>query len=344
MHRASGLKLISSLFAATCILMVSAQGSAGSWSVKKTIPLGGVGGWDYLKVDEPGRRLFVTHANHVIVLDLKNDRIVGMLESLGAHGVAFAPELNRGFISNGGGGTVTIFNLTTLKPIQSVKVGENPDAICYEPLTKRVFAFNGRSHTASVLDATQGTLLGGIPLPGKPEFAQADGKGFVFDNIEDKALVIKIDAARMKIITTWPLPGESAPSALAIDAFRHRLFVGCGAKRLYVLDSISGRTLATLSIGNGVDAVAYDPVGKHLFASCGDGTLTIIDQVSADVYAPAVQVTTERGARTMAFDSATQTAYLPIATFGPPPTPTAEQPHPRPAIVPGTLRLLVVRP
>ena len=333
--------IASLLFA--CTLITTGHASSSHWSVTKEIPLGGEGGWDYLAIDTLGNRLFVTHANHVVVLDLKSERVIGSLDSAGAHGVAFAPELNRGFISNGANGTVTIFDLATLKPIQSVKVGENPDAICYEPRTKRVFAFNGRSKSASVIEAATGKIAGEIPLPGKPEFAQADGTGFIFDNIEDKGLVLKIDAAKLAIATQWQLPAGSAPGALAIDASSHRLFSGCDGKILYVLDTESGKIIAKLPIGDGVDAAVYDPVEKQIFASCGDGTLTVIKQKSADDYLVEDQVKTEHGARTMAFDSVTQTAYLPIAKFGPPSAPTPGHPHGRPSIVPGSLKLLVVK-
>jgi len=329
-----------------CLITTSIHGQApsSSWSITKEIPLGGDGGWDYLATDAPGQRIFITHGNHVIVLDTKTDSVIGSLDSAGAHGVAFAPDLNRGFISNGASGQVTIFDLKTLKAIQSVKVGNNPDAICYEPVTKHVFAFNGRSHTVSVLDPATGQVVGEFPVPGKPEFAQVDGRGFVYDNIEDKGLVLKIDASKLAIVEQWPLPAGSEPSGLAIDAAHHRLFSACGGKKLHVLDSETGKIVATLPIGNGVDAAAFDPVNSRIFASCGDGTLTVIKEKSPDQYSIEAQVKTEPGARTMAFDSATQTAYLSCAAFGPPPVPTAEHPHPRPTPLPNSFKILVVKP
>jgi DNA-binding beta-propeller fold protein YncE len=333
-------RLLVPLILAGFVSLASAQ---AAWTVTKSIPLGGEGGWDYVTMDPAGHRLFVTHANHVLVVDLKTETVMASLDSTGAHGVALAPELNRGFISNGASGTVTIFDLQKLTPIQSVTVGKNPDAICYEPKTRRVFAFNGRSGSASVIDAATGKVLGEIPLPGKPEFAQTDGAGFVFDNIEDKGLVLKIDAAKMAIVAQWPLPAGSEPSALAIDAAHERLFAGCGDQKLRVVDGNSGAIIATLPIGKGVDADVYDPTGGRIFASCGDGTLTVIKQNSADQYTVEEKAPTEKGARTLAFDPATQTAYLPTAKFGPPTAPTAEHPHPRPSIVPGSLKLLVVR-
>jgi DNA-binding beta-propeller fold protein YncE len=336
--------LTSFLIAGLMTVVVHGQAPSSTWSIAKEIHVGGDGGWDYLATDVPGQRLFVTHGNHVLALDLKTGNVVGSLDSARAHGVAFAPDLKRGFISNGDSGKITLFDLQTLKPIQSVKVGENPDAICYEPATKHVFVFNGRSRTVSVVDPVTGSVVGGFPVPGKPEFAQVDGSGFVFDNIEDKGLVLKIDAAKMAIVAQWSLPTGSEPSGLAIDAAHHRLFSACGDKKLHVLDSDTGKVIATLPIGEGVDAVAFDPVNQHVFASCGDGTLTVIKEESPDQYSVEAQVKTEPGARTMAFDSATQTAYLSCASFGPAPAPTAEHPHPRPSPLPDSFKLLVVKP
>ena len=312
------------------------------WTVTREIPLGGEGGWDYLAIEPRGDHLFVTRMNHVLVLDLKTEKVIASLDAQRAHGVAFAPGLHRGFVSNGDSNRVTIFDLDTLKPISTVPVGGGPDAITYEPVTKRVLAFNGHVCTVSFLDGTTGKVLGEMPLPGKPEFAQADGRGFVFDNVEDKSLVVKIDAAKMAIVSQWGLPFESSPSALAIDPENHRLFAGCGNKKLYVLDSDSGKVIGALPIGAGVDAAAFDPVGKRVFASCGDGTLAVIDELSPDKFIVEQQAITRKGARTLAFDAQTQTAYLPTARFGPAPSATLAQPHPRPSILKGTFTVLVV--
>lgn len=315
---------------------------SGDWSIIKHIHLGGLGGWDYLTVDSKTERLYVSHASHVLVLDLKKDQVIATLDSVGVHGIALAPELDRGFISNGGNGTVTVFDLASLKPIISVKVGENPDAICYEPVTKRVFAFNGRSHTVSVIDAVTEKVIGEIPLPGKPEFAQTDAAGFVFDNIEDKGLVLKIDALKLNIVAQWTVGPETEPSALVIDPESHRLFIGCGDQTLSVMNDETGRIVETMPIGRGVDATAYDPMRHRVFSSCGDGTLTVIDQKSSDQYEVEATVPTAKGARTMAIDSRTGWAYLPSAQFGPAPPPTREHPRSHPAVLPDTLELLVV--
>jgi DNA-binding beta-propeller fold protein YncE len=194
-----------------------------------------------------------------------------------------------------------------------------------------------------VIDAVGEKVIGEISLGGKPEFAQADGKGFVFDDLEDKSQVVKIDAASLTVIARWPLPAESGPSGLAVDSVKDRLFIGCGNKTMAVMDDISGKILATLPIGQGVDACSYDPVHDRAFASCGDGTMTVVQQSDyADTYAVSATVQTEPKARTMAFDPTTGIVYLPDAKFGPAPAPTAEHPKPRPSILPGSLEILVI--
>jgi YVTN family beta-propeller protein len=324
-------------------LMVHSWGADPGWSIVHRIPIGGKGGWDYLAV-EPGKsRLFLSHAQEVVVVDLKSRAIVGSIAAAGVHGIAFAPELGRGFISNGGDGTVTVFRLDTLQVETHLPAGKNPDAICYEPATQRVFAFNGGSGTATAIDAKGEKVIGEIPLGGKPEFAQADGHGSVFDNLEDKDQVLKINAATLAVEARWPLPAGSSPSGLAMDRERGRLFVGCGNQRLIVMDSGSGKIISSLPIGKGVDACVYDPVSRRAFASCGDGTMTVVQQSSTDAYTVTATVPTAPKARTMAYDGTTATAYLPTAKFGPMPAPTADHPHSRPPVLPGSLEIVVMK-
>jgi len=323
-------------------LPIHAAENTSHWTITGKIHVGGEGGWDWVTVEPAMHRLFLSHSSHVVVVDLKTRQVTGSMDAAGVHGIALAPELKRGFFSNGGDGTVTIFDLGTLKILGKVKVGLNPDAVCYEPVTQRVFAFNGHSASATVFEATKGMALKEIPLGGKPEFAQPDGRGGVFVNLEDKSKVLKIDAEKMKIVEQWSLPEESEPSALSIDTVNHRLFIGCGNKKLFVMDSTSGKIITTLPIGKGVDADFYDSTGKRIFASCGDGTLTVIHQDSADQYTVEEMATTEKGARTMGFDPTTSTIYLPVAKFGPPPPPTPEHPKPHSSIVPDTLEILIV--
>ncbi len=317
---------------------------AVGYHVVREIPIGGEGGWDYLAMDAAARRLYVSHGTAVVVLDPDAGRKVGEIDGLsGVHGIALAPELGRGFISNGRSSTVTIFDLKSLAKLGEVKsTGENPDAILYDPATRHVFAFNGRSASATVLDAATGKVAGTIPLGGKPEFATADGKGEVFVNLEDKSEVAAIDARTLAVKARWPLAPCEEPSGMAIDRAHRRLLVGCGNQMAAFVDADSGKVLATDPIGKGVDANGFDPGAGLGFASCGDGTLTVLREESPDRLTVAGNVPTRRGARTMALDEKTHAVYLATAEFGPPPAPTAEQPHPRPTVKPGTFTVLVV--
>jgi len=334
--------LILSFICASILLATHSFGDPAHWSISDRIHIGGEGGWDYLVAQPETNRLFVSHAKQVVVVDMKTKAIIGSIVANGVHGIALAPDLQRGFISNGAGNNVTVFDLTTLKILATLPTGTNPDAICYEPTTHRIFAFNGKSGTATVIDAAQAKVIGEIPLGGKPEFAVADGRGAVLDALEDKGQILKINPTTLAIDARWSLPEGSEPSGVAIDSAHQRLFIGCGNQTMLVMDSSSGKVLATLPIGQGVDACVYDPVGKCAFASCGDGTLTVVQQSDKDTYAVTEKAVTEPRARTMAFNPATATAYLPIAKFGPAPTPSADQPRPRPPVIPDTFEILVV--
>ncbi|MBV9183724.1 MAG: PQQ-binding-like beta-propeller repeat protein [Acidobacteria bacterium] len=312
--------------------------------VIKTVKLGGEGGWDYLKMDSDGRRLFISRATHVIAIDADSLQPVGDIpDTPGVHGIALAPEFGRGFTSNGREGTVTIFDLKTLKVISKIKdVGDNPDAILYDPGSKRVFTFNGRSHDATAIDPEAGTVVGKIPLDGKPEFAVSTTRGEVFVNIEDKSELVALDPKQLKVKSRWPLAPCEEPSGLAIDAENRRLFAGCDNQKMAVVNADTGKVITTLPIGRGVDANRYDPDTHLAFASCGEGMLTVVEEQSADQFSVVETVPTERGARTMALDHKTHQVYLVTAKFGPAPAPTAGQPRPRPAIVPDSFEVLVV--
>jgi DNA-binding beta-propeller fold protein YncE len=313
------------------------------YHVIRTYKLGGEGGWDYLTLDSSSRRLYISRATHVIVIDADSGKPVGDIpDTPGVHGIALAPELGRGFISNGREGTVTIFDLQTLKLISKVKVGENPDAILYDPATKRVFTFNGKSHDSTAIDATKGTVLGTIKLEGKPEFAASDGKGEIFVNIEDKSQLDAIDPAKLEVKSRWPLAPCEEPSGLSIDREHRLLFAGCDNKMMAVVDADSGKVLATPTIGDGVDATAFDPSTGLAFASCGEGVLTVVREESPNKFSVAENVKTQEGARTLALDDKTHQVFVVTAKFGPPPAPTAEQPHPRHSILPDTFVVLVL--
>jgi YVTN family beta-propeller protein len=323
---------------------ISYAQSKSGYHVSKKILIGGEGGWDYLKYDVPSHRLFVSHSDRVVVVNTDSGKVVGeILKTEGIHGVALANEFGRGFTTNGRASTVSIFDLKTLEVLNQVPVGKNPDASLYDTFTHRVFIFNGRSNDATVLDAAQGTVVSTIPLGGKPEAGVSDEKGRVYVNIEDKNEVVVIDSKSMTPLARWSLnPGES-PSGLAIDLEHHRLFAGCGNKLMIVLDADSGKVLASLPIGRGVDGCAYDPGTGLAFASNGDGTLTIVREESPSVFSVLDNVPTQSGARTLTLDPITHTLYLATAEFGPAPEPTAENPRPRRTILPNSFVVLQIQ-
>lgn len=334
------------LISALGVLMAAVAFAAAGpgYHVAKSFKVGGEGGWDYLTTDPGARRLYVSRGTHVLVLDLDSGKTVGDIpDTQGVHGIALAPDLGKGFTSNGREGTVTIFDIKTLAPTGSkVKAGENPDAILYDPASKRVFTFNGRSHDSTAIDAETGKVLGTIPLDGKPEFAASDARGEIFVNIEDKSELDAIDPNKLEVKAKWPLAPCTEPSGLSIDRKNRRLFVGCDNKMMAVVDADSGKVLATPAIGEGVDATAFDEATGLAFASCGEGVLTVVKEESPSKFEVAESVPTQRGARTMALDAKTHTVYTVTANFGERPPATTENPHPRPPMVPDSFVVLVV--
>jgi DNA-binding beta-propeller fold protein YncE len=320
----------------------SAAGPSGYHLLKK-ISVGGEGGWDYLTFDSPTRRLFISRATKVIVLDVDFGKVIGDIPNTeGVHGIALAPEFGRGFTSNGRVGTVTIFDLKTLATIGTAQAGTNPDAIVYDPASKRVLAMNGRSSDSTAIDAATGKVAGTIALAGKPEFAVADGAGHVYVNIEDKSELWEIDLQKLTVTAKWRLAPCEEPSGLAMDISHRRLFAGCDNKMMAVVNADTGKVVATPAIGEGVDANAFDPGLSFAFSSNGgSGTLTVVHEDSPDKYTVVDDVATQRGARTMALDPKTHEVYLATAEFGPRPAATAENPHPRPQIVPNSFVILV---
>jgi DNA-binding beta-propeller fold protein YncE len=318
-----------------------AGAAAGPYSFDREIVIGGAGGWDYLATDAAAHRLYVSHGTEVVVVDTRTKRVIGHItDTPGVHGIAIADDLGRGFVSNGADSTISIVDLRTLKALQKVpSTGQNPDAILYEPRTHEVYAFNGRSGSATVLDGRSGRVVATVKLAGKPEFAQTDpAAGVVYVNIEDKSEIQAIDASTHAVRSTWPIgPGESA-SGMAIDLAHHRLFIGCDNQMMEMLDSTTGKVLGSVPIGAGVDANRYDAGTGLAFASSGSGTVTIA-RVSPDGKLTTVQtLDTKRGARTMTLDPTTHDIYLSTAEFGKP-APGVR----RPPIVPGSFRLLVYR-
>jgi DNA-binding beta-propeller fold protein YncE len=324
----------------------NAAAAPAHYHVLDKIAVGGEGGWDYLTLDAAARRLYISRGTRVVVLDVDSGKTVGEIPGTeGVHGIALAPELHRGFTSNGRSSTVTTFDTGTLAVVGSVKVtGENPDAIIYDPASHRVFTFNGRGKSATAIDAATGTVAGTVPLDGKPEFAAADGKGRVFVNIEDKNEISVIDSRALRVEKSWPIPSCDEPTGLALDRRHGRLFTVCHSRIMAVLDAETGRVVASLPIGEGVDAAAWDPSTSLAFASNGGGTLTVVKQDGPDAYHVVENAVTQRSARTMALDEKTHRVYLAAADFGAPPAPTAEQPRPRPPMVPGSFTILVLGP
>lgn len=303
--------------------------------------IGGAGGWDYLLTDPAAHRLYLTHNNRVEVVDTDTGKVVGAITGLkGTHGVALDPDGKTGYISDGGANAVVVFDRTSFATLASIPTGTNPDGIAYEPVTHTVWAFNGRSNNVSVIDTGSRKLIATIDLPGKPEFPQADGKGTVFVNIEDKNVIVRLDAASHKLTATYPVPGCDSPSGLAYDPDHARLFAVCDGKRMAVVDAASGKVLGLPEIGDGPDAAGYSTRDQLAFSSNGSGTLSVID--AGNGYKTIESLPTQQGARTMAYDPLTDRVYLVTATYGPRPEPTAANPRPRPAVVPDSFTVLVV--
>jgi YVTN family beta-propeller protein len=328
-----------------CGAAAAATSPAQDMGVLQHWQLGGVGGWDYLTLDAAGQRLFLSRGTHVDVVNTDSGKIVGTIPNTqGVHGIALAEESNRGYTSNGRADSVTMFDLASLKVVKEAPVpGHNPDAILYEPTGKHVFTFNGKSKDVTVLDATSLAVVATLPVPDKPEFAVDDGAGHIFVNIESEpGQMVVIDSRSLTIKATWTLPGCASPTGLAIDRVHRRLFSVCDEKVMAVTDADTGKQVTKVVIGEGPDAVAFDAKRAMVFSSNGEGTLSVVTQESPDHYTVAKSVATQRGARTMALDSAHGKIYLVTADFGPPPPATAESPHPRPAPLPDTFRVLVV--
>jgi DNA-binding beta-propeller fold protein YncE len=288
------------------------------YKVLKKIPVGGEGGWDYLTMDAAGRRLYIARANRVTVVDVDEGKVVGEVANTpGIHGVALDLKRKKGYTSNGGDATVTIFDLETLKELARPKVGMRPDAIIYDPASDRVFTFNAGSSDTTAISAETGNVDGTIKLGGKPEFAVADEKGQVFVNLEDKSEVVALDSKKLKETNRWPMAPGKNPSGLSMDRAKRRLFATCHNEMMVVLDADSGKVLDTPAIGKGTDASAFDPGTGLAYSSNGDGTLTVVEEQPADHYRVAANVKTQDGARTMALDTKTHNVYLVTARFKP---------------------------
>ncbi len=298
------------IFILACSLFAVGAPSEG-YSVVKKIPIPGQGSFDYLTVDEAARRLYVSHGTQVEVVDIDSLSIVGKIpNTAGVHGVAIAAEAGRGFVSDGQASTVTIFDLKTLKPIADVPTGQKPDAIIYDPATSRVFAFNGGSNSATAIDVATGKVAGTVNLDGGPEYAAADGNGYVFNNLEDESQVLKINSRELKVEQRWPTAPCKSPSSMAMDTTNRQLFIGCRSKVMAVMNADNGQVVTTVPIGDHVDATAFDTETKLIFNSNGEGTITVIHQDSPDKYSVVETVKTAPRAKTMALDPKTHRLFL----------------------------------
>ncbi|HEY2045625.1 MAG TPA: hypothetical protein VGG93_03485, partial [Candidatus Udaeobacter sp.] len=310
------------------------------------IPIGGEGGWDILTIDSSANRLYLSHSTKVVVVDLNKNAVAGEIaDTPGVHAFVAVPEFERGFSSNGKEAKSSMVDLTTLKTISKIDTGQNPDAIVYEPRHKEVYVFNHTGNSATVIDAKSATITATIPLGGSPEFAVVDEKaGRIYCNIEDKSEVAVIDSTKHEVVARWPIaPGEEA-SGIALDAAHHRLFATCHNKMMVMVDTETGKVVANVPIGAGVDGCAFDDASQFAFASCGDGTTTIAKEETPQKLTVVQTLKTERGARTMALDPKTHRIYLPTAQFQPAPSPSPGASPARPTILPNTLKLLVYGP
>ncbi len=295
------------------IVAAASSATAVDYKVIKTWKLGGDGGWDYLTADGEGHRLFISRGTRVMVVDTTSGKQVGEIpDTAGVHGIALATDLGRGFTSNGREDTVSVFDLKTLAVEKKIKVGSGPDAILYDPFSKRVFTFNGKGSetSATAVDAAKGEVVGKLDLPGKPEFAATDEKGTVFVNIEDKSEIVSFDPLKLTIKARWKLTECEEPTGLAIDRKNRRLFAGCGGnKKMAIVDADSGKVLATPAIGEGCDATAFDADRGLAFASAGDGTITVVREDAPGKFSVVQTLTTQKAARTMALDEKTHQLF-----------------------------------
>ncbi len=344
MNRKSSLFLLAAaasvaLFAAAAVPAVA---QSGKFEVVDHWKVGGDGGWDYLLADPSAHVVYVTHGPRVEIIDTRTGQSVGALTGFkSTHGVALDSDGKFGYVSDGGGNAVWVFDRHTFQVGASIAAGMNPDGIVFEPATKTVWAFNGRSSDATVIDAASQKVVATIKLSGKPEFPTVDGKGNVYVNIETKNTIAKLDAKSKSVVAEWPLTGCESPSGMAIDTAGHRLFSVCDGKKMAVTDYLSGKVVANPAIGDSPDAAGFDARRGLAFSSNGEGTLTVVDAKDPG-YAVLQTLPTQRGARTMAFDSGNGRVYLVTAEVGPRPAATEAVPRPRPSIVPGSFQILVV--
>jgi DNA-binding beta-propeller fold protein YncE len=311
------------------------------------ITIGGDGGWDFLEVDAANHRLYVTRGNRVVVVDLDSEKVVGEIaDTPGVHGIAFVPDLNRGFTSNGGDSSVTVFDTKSLKTLGKVKANGRPDIIYFEPVSRRVFTMNHGTNDTTAIDPDAMKVVGSLALGGVPELAVSDEKGHVFVNLEDKSEVVEFDARALRELRRFPLAPGAQPTGLAFDPKQRKLFSACNNRKLVVMDADSGKVVQTLEIGAGPDGCVFDAATGLICVPCGgDGTLVVVRERSPGQYEVARTVKTQVSAKTIALDPRTHRLYLSAATPLPAPDVAkgaAKKKGGRRGYVPGSFVVLVV--
>src|SRR5436190_1971915 len=320
--------------------------AADAYKFLNEIPIGGEGGWDILAADSAAKRLYLSHATKVVVVDLEKNAVAGEItDTPGVHGFIPVPEVGNGFSTNGKENKASVVDLKTLKTISKIDTGDGPDAFAYDSKRGEVYIFNHKGGSATVVDAKNAKVVATIQLGGEPEFGASDeAAGRVYVNLEDKSEVAVIDAAKHEVVARWPLAPGTEPTGIALDATHHRLFATCHNKMMEMVDTTNGKVVASVPIGAGVDGCAFDDATQLAFASCGEGTTTIAKEEGPDKLTTVQTLKTERSARTMAIDSKTHRIYLPSAQFEPPATPSPGASPTRPKMVPHTMELLVYGP
>ncbi len=327
---------------ALIVLLGAMPACAQQYKLVAEWKIGGDGFWDYMTADPAAHLLYASHGPRVEVIDTTTGKAAGAITGLkGTHGIALDPEGKFGYVTDGGSNAVAVFDRKTFAVVATIPVCTGPDGIAFEPVTSTVWAFCGRSQNVAVVDTKSRSVTATIALPGRPEFPQADGKGNVLDNIESKNEVVKLDAHALKLVATWPLTDCESPSGSAMDTVHQRFFAVCDGKKMAVLDAETGKQLASPDIGDGPDAAGYSEKYQLAFSPNGQsGTVSVVD--AGHGYKTIQTVTTQKGARTMAYDPATDRMYLADADRGPAAAATKDNPRPRPTILPDTFRILVV--
>jgi DNA-binding beta-propeller fold protein YncE len=309
--------------------------------VTKKFPVPGNGGFDYIVFDDSSNRLYVSHGTEVDVLDAGSGKVLGKVEDTpGVHGIAIVPSLHRGFTTNGGEATVSVFDTNTFKTIKKISVDKDPDFTFYDKLTKRVLACHGDAAAITAIDPEKESVIGKVDLGGGAEAAVVDGKGTGFVNLEEESTVVSFDPQSLAVKQKWPITGCKTPTGLAMDEANSRLFIGCRSKVLAVMDAKNGKVITTLPIGDRVDAVAFDRKNKLIFASNGEGTVSVIRQKGANEYESAGDIRTQPSAKTMAFDPKTERLFLSAAEMESAPAANGQKSRMRPK--PGSFAVLVV--